>query len=283
MMRIDIGNVVITPILDGVIQLDPREAAPQVEIDTLALENPGLIDANGWMPTPVACFLVFEGEHVTLVDTGIGPWQRNGMPRGTLDAKLARAGIRPHDVNLVVLTHLHDDHVGWNTIEDDTGKAQRFFPHAEYVVHSTEWQYWTSPEQRAAEGCEYLAESVLPIAYEDKLRLVTDDGSLTRSLTIVSTPGHTPGHIAVGIYSKGERALLIGDVSHYVAQLNHPEWSPVWDTDPELSANTRARLFDSAEAEGALLLPTHYPFPAIGQVIRVRGRRIFGAFEGVVS
>jgi glyoxylase-like metal-dependent hydrolase (beta-lactamase superfamily II) len=280
MMRIGVGNVVISPILDGIIQLDPSEAAPQIDVDGLALENPGLIDANDRMPTPVACFLVFEGEHITLVDTGIGPWRRNGMPRGTLDTKLRRAGVLPDDVSLVVLTHLHDDHVGWNTVRNNAGATRRYFPKAEYVVHSEEWDFWTKPEQLAAEGFEYLADSVLPIAEDDKLRLVGDDACLTRSVTVVSTPGHTPGHVAFGIYSEGERALLIGDVSHYAGQLNHPEWSPVWDSDPALSADTRARVFDEAEAAGALLLPTHYPFPAIGQIVRVNGRRVFGPARG---
>jgi glyoxylase-like metal-dependent hydrolase (beta-lactamase superfamily II) len=264
----------------GSIQLDPSEGAPQIDIDTFALENPGLVDANGVSATPVACFLVHESQHLTLIDTGVGQRQRHNLPRGTLDSKLQHAGIRPEDINLVVLTHLHDDHVGWNTVDDLSGRPKPYFEHAKYVVYTQEWDYWTHADRRSADGYEYLADCVLPLEDYDRLLLVPDERALTQSLTIVSTPGHTPGHIALGIDSRGERALLIGDVSHYIGQLNHPEWSPIWDWDQKLSAKTRSILFDKAEAQGSVLLPTHYPFPAAGRIVRVQGRRLFGPFAG---
>jgi glyoxylase-like metal-dependent hydrolase (beta-lactamase superfamily II) len=123
---------------------------------------------------------------------------------------------------------------------------------------------------------EYIAECVGALANAN-VSFVDGEAAITSELTFVATPGHTPGHVAIGIQSAGERALIVGDASHFEAQLEHPDWSPSWDVDPDLAADTRRRLFDRISGDGTVLMAGHWPFPGYGRVIRLADRRVFQA------
>src|SRR5690606_31011497 len=141
-----------------------------------------------------------------------------------LDQSMAAAGVSPEEIDIVLNTHLHVDHVGWNTVDDGDGGQRIFFPNAEFWVQRQEWDYWMTPEHLASEGSAHLRECVEPLRNSDRLKLVEAEQAITKDLTFVPAPGHTPGHVAIGIASAGERGVIVGDASHHPVQLEHPDW-----------------------------------------------------------
>jgi glyoxylase-like metal-dependent hydrolase (beta-lactamase superfamily II) len=117
----------------------------------------------------------------------------------------------------------------------------------------------------------------MPLKDSGRLDFAYAEEAIDENLTFVSSPGHTPGHVCIGIYSAGERAVIIGDASHHPVQLDHPDWSPAFDADPTVSSKTRDRLFDEAAADGRTWIAGHWPFPGIGRIVRLEGRRVFRA------
>jgi glyoxylase-like metal-dependent hydrolase (beta-lactamase superfamily II) len=276
MQRVTIGDVEVLPLQDAAMLMNPHVFMPQHAGEWLA-ETPDLADERGLMPMSVTCFLVRSAGKTILVDTGLGPRRRPGFPRAHLDEALREAGVAPGDVDIVVNTHLHIDHVGWNTVDTEDGRRVPFFPRARWIVQRVEWEHWVRPQFLEAEGNAHLRECVVPLGEQGRVDLVTPDAPLDEHLTFVPSPGHTPGHVAVGIASQGERAIIIGDASHHPIQLTHPDWSPSFDTDPLLAARTRDRLFDDAADDGRLWLAGHWPYPGIGRILRVDGKRMFRA------
>ena len=266
----------ILPILDGELDLPAEEAAPDLPPDArpTALGQP--IDPNGRIRLPVICHLVRADGRLILVDAGIGPWRWNGWARGRLDLALGELGVRPEEIDLVVTTHLHADHVGWCAVGGGGRDARPFFPSARYLVARREWEHWFDAARGGDGSVAYLGDAVAPLGRHAALDLVDGEAPITPSLSFVATPGHTPGHVAIGIASGGERALIVGDVTHYRAQLEHPDWSPVWDLDRAMAAVTRERIFRDLEDDPAgTLVTSHWPYPGIGRIVRVRGRRVF--------
>jgi glyoxylase-like metal-dependent hydrolase (beta-lactamase superfamily II) len=275
-VTIAIGNVQITPVVDAYLTLDARQAAVGVPPSVVAASTPGLVDEAGQMHLPVICHVLRSGGEVIVVDSGIGRRQRPGWPIGELDAGLRRVGVDPADVAIVVNSHMHGDHVGWNTVDDVNGVPRPFFPNARYVFQRTEWNHWIQPDRLAAVGNEHLSECVASLVDQANLDIVRSDAAISPELNFVPTPGHTPGHVAIGVSSSGERALIVGDATHYLGQLNHPDWSPAWDLDPVEAARTRSKLFEAFEGDPAgLLFTSHWPFPGAGRIVRVRGKRVF--------
>jgi glyoxylase-like metal-dependent hydrolase (beta-lactamase superfamily II) len=227
------------------------------------------------MPMSITTFLIRSGGKNILVDTGLGNRRKPNFPLGKLDGHLQEAGVDPASIDIVVHTHLHVDHVGWNTYDDESGKLQFFFPNAVHYIQQREWDFWITEANLKAAGNAHLTQCVIPLAAAGRIKFQAGEGALDENITFVPTPGHTPGHIAIGIYSAGERGIIVGDASHHFAQLDHPDWSPSFDSDPILSARTRDKLFDDAAADGRMWFAGHWPSPGIGQIQRVDGKRIF--------
>lgn len=265
---IRIGDVTVTPLLDGFLDLDAREAVPGVPRTLVAAEAPGLIDGKEQVRLPVIVYLVRSARHLVLIDAGIGSMRRSGWPRGQLDARLREVGVGPVDIDCVVGTHMHEDHIGWNTV-GSAESARTFFPKARYVFQAREWCYWIDSGRVNAAGNEHLVDCVASLVGRAEIELVDSDAAITPELRYLPTPGHTPGHAAVVVTSGGERCVVIGDVSHYTAQLRHPEWSPTWDVDPKLAARSRRELFESLEGDPTTLIATsHWAYPGLGRVVR---------------
>jgi glyoxylase-like metal-dependent hydrolase (beta-lactamase superfamily II) len=256
--------------------MNPHQFLPQ-HADEMIAEYSNLADERGLMPMAVTCFLLRSAGKNVLVDTGLGNRRRPGFPVGKLDAALKDAGVAPGDIDVVIATHLHIDHVGWNTVDREDGSREVFFPNAQFIFQQTEWDYWMCPEFMESPGDAHLVECVEPLKESADLKLVDSEYAIDEHLTFIPTPGHTPGHVAVGIMSAGERAVIVGDASHHPAQLLHPDWSPGFDTDPLLSARTRDQLFEMAIAEKRLWLAGHWDHPGIGRLVRLEGRRVFQA------
>lgn len=208
-----------------------------------------------------------------LVDTGIGNGKQRANPawdnlNSDYLSRLTEAGFSPETVDLVVLTHLHTDHVGWNTLADGASWAPTF-PNARYLTSRTEWDYWADVDMDEARH-QMFRDSVHPIKDAGLLDLVDvplQGADITPGVRLRATPGHTPGQVAVELSSHGESALVTGDCIHHPVQLAHPDLGSCVDIDPAAAARTRRELLGSLSGTRTLLLGSHFPPPTAGHVI----------------
>lgn len=223
--------------------------------------------------TSATAYLVRAAGKTILVDTGLGPGphQNIGGATGRLLEELRSIHVQPADVDLVIITHLHYDHVGWNA-GSSGAEATATFANARYLVPRRDWDAFTPPEILAQRA--YLRGTVA-LHGMGLIDLVEGEQTITPEVSLLPTPGHTPGHQSIVVTSGGEQATIIGDAAHTPAQVHETDWSPNADTDPRLSADTRRRLFERAEAEHTLLCAGHFPHPGFGHLIRREGRRIW--------
>lgn len=267
------GNVTILPVSDTGIGGSPAYMFPQVSAEQWEPYRHWM-NERGNFRMNIGTFVLRSGGRTMLVDTGLGDKPRAGYPQGALLANLAAAGIMPDDVDIVLCTHLHIDHVGWNTVRKGDAWVPAF-PRARYIIARTEWEYWTAPERAAT--IDYVQDSVLPLADTGQLDLVEETHRVTSEITLVPAPGHTPAHVCVAIVSGGERAMIIGDMAHHPVQLTETEWSVAFDLDPRQAAVTRAALVEQMERDGSLVLGGHFPFPGLGRLVRLGERRSWQA------
>lgn len=217
-------------------------------------------------------YVLRTARHTILVDACVGndkdraahrmSWHKQSWPY--LD-NLARAGFKPDDIDFVLCTHLHTDHVGWNT-RLDNGRWVPTFPKAKYIFARKEYAFW---EERAKSGApQSFLDSVLPVMEARRAVLVEGDHQIDDGVWFEPAPGHTEGNVVVNVESAGKRAVLCGDVIHHPVQLVHPEWSSRACEDKVLSALTRRALLDRLCDTDTLLAPAHFASPSIGHVVR---------------
>lgn len=276
MDKVRIGAVEVTPLLDCGLLMDPRMFLP-AHAEEFVTEYGHLANERGLMTMAITCYLVRSGGKSLLVDTGLGNRRRPNFPIGHLDESLANAGLTPADIDIVLNTHMHIDHVGWNTVDKEDGSRDVFFPNAQFWFQQTEWDYWMQPERMAEAGNAHLVECAEPLRNTGRITFAGGEKAIDENLTYVPTPGHTPGHVAIGIMSQGERAVIVGDASHHPVQLVHPDWSPPFDYDPIQSGKTRERLFDWAIEEDRVWMAGHWEHPGMGRLRRLEGKRSFRA------
>jgi glyoxylase-like metal-dependent hydrolase (beta-lactamase superfamily II) len=264
-----VGDVELIALSDTTLICDSSDLAAGVSIEELHDRYPHVVSSEGKWPLAVTCYVVRSKGATIIIDTGVGNRLLDGMPCGELDRALALVGISVGDVDYVVLSHLHIDHVGWNTIDDDDRNALIFFPKAKYLVNRAEWETTMSPEELAQPWNHHLTMTALPLEREKRLNLVDPGHQITDEVSLISAPGHTSGHLAVRIVSGNERATIIGDASLYPEQLSHPQWYSVWDADPGVASLTRSELFESlADHPDHVVVAGHWPYPGIGHVVR---------------
>ena len=224
----------------------------------------------GEIRVPWICLYVNTGQHRLLVDTASRPGTAPGA--GRLVPNLRAEGIEQADIDKVVLSHGHPDHIGGNT--DDEGKAA--FPNARYVMWKDEWEFWTSKEAvmeqlKVDRDTRRLMSAVAQRnlrRIQDRFDLIDSDSEIAPGVRAIAAPGHTPGHMAVAVSSAGEQLLHICDAVLSPVHLEHPEWRSLHDVLPEKATATRRRLLDWAAAEKLLVLTSHFPFPGLGHVIQ---------------
>lgn len=212
---------------------------------------------NSFAPT-----LIKAGGEVVLFDTGFGAGGRaNGMGRLVDGMKLA--GYQPEDVTVVVLTHLHGDHIGGLM---ENGKPA--FPNARYVTGQVEYDFWTNPARAgtpAEGGQKAVLANVKPLA--DKMTFIGDGASVVSGITGMAAFGHSPGHMIYNIESVGRRLILTADTAnHFVLSLQRPDWEVRFDMNKEMAAATRKKVFDMIATDKLAFLGYHMPFPAVGYV-----------------
>ncbi len=216
--------------------------------------------------TPYICLLVNTGEHRVLVDTGADGLDPN---TGRLLQNLQTEGIVPEDIDMVILTHCHPDHIGGNTLEE--GKLA--FPNARYAIWREEWDFWTS-EEAEIKLDEHVREILLSVArnnllpIQDRVVPIERESEIVPGIQAIAAPGHTPGHMALTISSGSEQLLCISDAVIHPIHLKRPEWCATVDFAPDQVVFTRRRLLNRAVAQKALVFAFHFPFPGLGHVIR---------------
>lgn len=238
---------------------------------------PGQIEAGtGRVILPVQGFLLKTPDHVVLIDACVGNHKTfpsfddwNMRDDGRFLAALAAAGVAPADVDFVMCTHLHVDHVGWNTRLVD-GRWVPTFPRARYLFPASDVAaFEVNPSSS-------YTESVLPVIAAGQAEEVGSDHGIGDQIRLVPTPGHTPGHVSVRIRSGGAEALITGDALHVTPQVRFPDWHFCYDSDPAEAVASRRFLLETAAEGGARVLGTHFLLPSIG---RVRAKRDGFAWE----
>jgi glyoxylase-like metal-dependent hydrolase (beta-lactamase superfamily II) len=205
-----------------------------------------------------------------VVDTCIGNDKARGLLRGqTLQTRfledIAQAGFPRESVDAVVCTHLHVDHVGWNTMLEG-GKWVPTFPNARYLIGRTEFEHWRDVDKGDTQ--QIMADSVKPVFDAGLAQMVDMDHRISPEIRLVPTPGHTPGHVSVAIESRGERAVITGDMVHHPCQIGRPDWSPEFDSDKKTAAETRMKMVDAWADAPILVIGTHFAAPTAGRVRR---------------
>ncbi len=187
------------------------------------------------------------------------PWLEN----------LRAAGVAPEDVDLVLCSHLHVDHVGWNT-RLENGKWVPTFPRARYLVSRPEWEYWRSPAGIASlqRTGDFITDSVLPIFLSGQAELIDGAYGISAGIRIEPAAGHTPGHFMVILEGAGSEAILSGDLMHHPLQLRYPDWSTRFCVDPVQARETRRRFLADHADSNRIVFPSHFPAPVGGQIVR---------------
>jgi glyoxylase-like metal-dependent hydrolase (beta-lactamase superfamily II) len=264
---ITVGNIEIISITDGGAAMPPVDFFGNQDFSPYQ----DFLDADGNQPLRLGSFLIRDGSSTILVDTGLGERDNMFGMKGDILGKLAEVGVKPDEIDTVLTTHMHFDHIGGHTLSQG-GKDVPAFPKASYPIRDSEWQYWTQPEVMAENPS--VGSCAIPLADEGRLKLVGSAHNITSNVSYVDTPGHTPGHVSVLVMSQGKGALIIGDVSHSPMQIPNPSWSMPFDVDGDLAAKTRAAVFDRIVQEGLTLCAGHYAAgEGIGTIVEVEGKR----------
>lgn len=278
MLKWKIGDVTVTRIVEieggafpaggGAGTMLP-DASPE-NVKTVPWLVPHFADEKGWIKASVHALLVDAPGVRLVVDTCVGNDKARGNPffnqlKTPFLDHLKAAGWSRESVNAVVCTHLHVDHVGWNTMLEGERWVPTF-PKARYLIGRAEYDHWS--KEGDGESSAILSDSVKPIFDAGLADLVAMDHVISPELRLVPTPGHTPGHVSVSIQSKGERAMITGDLMHHPIQIAHPEWSSGFDSDQGASRRTRKEFLETVADNGTLVIGTHFAAPTAGHVKR---------------
>ncbi len=212
--------------------------------------------------SPYTCLLVKTGLNTVLIDTGAGTSFDPGL--GNLPGLIQDNGISLQEIDTILITHAHPDHIGGNTFPD----GQVAFPQARYMISKTEWEYWSS-EKTLREG-GFFVETVRKqlLAISARFTLVEPDSEIIPGIRLIAAPGHTPGHIGVEIHSRAQKLIIVGDAFLHSLQIDHPGWYSEYDIQPDLMVKTRLELLKKAADERVMVLAFHFPFPGLGFIRR---------------
>ncbi len=281
MRRLQLGDVTI----DRLVELEgpgyePNFFFPDATMEGFEGEMDWLLPhfwdaaANTFLRS-IQSYVIRTDHHTVLVDSCVG----HGKERPSTPAwhqrdstwldQLIAAGVRPEEVDFVLCTHLHADHIGWNT-RLENGRWVPTFPNARYVFHKEEFRYWEE------HGKDWVGsgsldggfeDSVLPVMNAGQVVLVDNDFAIDDRFTLEPTPGHSPGHICVDVRTEGGHAVLSGDVVHHPIQIAYPEWNSRFCVDPDMSRASRKNFVDRHVDQDTLILPAHFASPAMGRIV----------------
>ena len=274
-MKWRIGEVTVTKLVELEVTGGSRFILPQAtyeEILPIAWLQPDFADERGRLKMSIHALVVEAPSRRIIVDTCLGNDKENrriptwNKLQTSFLADLAAAGYARETIDTVVCTHLHVDHVGWNTMLVD-GRWVPTFPKARYLMGRVEYAHWTSQLERE-DIAAVLADSVTPVRDGGLVDLVETDHRVCDEISLVPTAGHTPGHVSVRIASCGEEALITGDFMHHPCQIARPEWSSTADSDPLLARRTREQMLTRLAGTPTLVIGTHFAGRTTGHVVR---------------
>jgi glyoxylase-like metal-dependent hydrolase (beta-lactamase superfamily II) len=189
------------------------------------------------------------------------------MESDRYERNLVATGFTPADVDYVMCTHMHVDHVGWNT-RLENGRWVPTFPKAKYLFADRELEHWTERQRQDPASCPWIADSVLPIVEARRAEVVKSDHVLNDLVKLIPTPGHTIDHYSVEIGRPGEDAIITGDMIHTPLQARYPELGMFRDYDSRQAGETRRKLFDRVCETSTLMCTAHFPAPSTGRIVR---------------
>jgi glyoxylase-like metal-dependent hydrolase (beta-lactamase superfamily II) len=275
MRKWQVGEVTITKVVEletvgGAGWILP-DATPQAcrEIDWL---KPHFMDDAGELKFSVHALVIDTPGRRIVVDTCVGndkermPYRDWHRLQGSFLEDFAAAGFSPDSVDNVLCTHLHVDHVGWNTMLVD-GKWVPTFPRARYLIAADEFNFWSKPTREDFQKAVF-ADSVAPVFEAGLVDLVDTDHQVCAEVDLVPTLGHTPGHVSVRIRSRGEQALITGDFVHHPCQMARLAWGSAADVDSAAADATRRRVFEEYAGTPTLVIGTHFAGVTAGRVVR---------------
>jgi glyoxylase-like metal-dependent hydrolase (beta-lactamase superfamily II) len=271
-----IGDVTVTQVVEQPAGFPAAGFFPASTPETLSkhadwLEPWSLDDADLRISIHALC-VESDGRKI-IVDTCVG---RRPLPElyqsmsndGSFLTALTDAGFAPESVDTVICTHMHFDHVGWNTMEVD-GQWVPTFMNARYLLTKVEYEHWmqASEEERNNAAAVTIHDAVMPLFDHRVVDLVDVDHQVTPDMSLEHTPGHTPGHVSVRIRSGGEEAIITGDCAHHAVQFAEPHWHATVDTDPDQSTASRRRIVAECCDQPVLVIGTHFPPPTAGHIV----------------
>ena len=272
MNRWKIGDVTVTRVVEMQVAGGTKFILPEAtREDCLPISwmEPHFMDDAGNLIMSIHALVIDTGDVRIVVDTCIGNDKQRNIPSWTnlqtdFLSDLEEAGYPRETIDMVMCTHLHVDHVGWNTMLVD-GCWVPTFPNARYLMAEREWNYWNEHEEEESYG-PVLQDSVRPIVDLGLADFVSDDFRLSAEVSLISTPGHTPGHVSVLIQSEGERALITGDCIHHPVQMTKTQWCSSADYDQVQGRKTRENLLETYVDTDVLIIGTHFATPTAGHI-----------------
>lgn len=279
MDRWTLGNVTI----DRIVEFEmprclPAELLPDATVEIVDRHRhwlePYMIDpATGFLVLSWNTWVVRTPRTTVVVDTcGGNDKQRPQKQRYHLNnypylERLAAVGVTPETVDYVMCTHLHVDHVGWNTRLID-GRWVPTFPNAQYLFSRIEWEFWQAEHGKPEFSDDpYYEDSILPVIEAGQARFVEFGHEIDRGIWLEPTPGHTPGHVCLHVSAGGRDAVISGDLMHHVLQAAEPQINSCWCVDAEQSRATRRRFLETYSDTDTLIMPAHFPTPSTGRVV----------------
>jgi len=264
-MHWNVGRVKITKIVELETVGSTRFILPQAskeEVQNLPWLIPHFATEEGRLKMSIHTLVVETPSRRIVVDTGLGndkqgrtvpTWNMRNTP---FLETMTKAGFPPDSIDTVLCTHLHVDHVGWNT-RLERGRWVPTFEKARYLFGQAEYEYWRD-HSAEPDKAAIFHDSVKPIMDAGKADLVASDARICDEMALIPTPGHSPGHMSVQVRSDGEEGLLTGDVAHHPCQMAHLDWSSTADSDPVQSIKTRGELFARFADSPVLVIGGHY-------------------------
>ena len=272
-MKWRVGDVTITKITELELASKATWIVPNLTAENLAKipwVRPHFATDDGRVVMSIHALVVESQGQRIVVDTCVGndktmlnpAWHQR---QGPFLADLAAAGFPADSIDTVLCTHLHVDHVGWNT-RLENGRWVPTFRNARYLWNRAEYEHWSKTEQ--SEYGEVVQESVRPVYEAGRVDLVGPTHVVTDEVRLEPTHGHTPGHVSVHIASRGEEAVITGDLMHHPAQCAHPEWRSSADSDGEVAEQTRRDFLARYADRPVLVIGTHFATPTAGKIVR---------------
>lgn len=278
MQKITIGDAEIISVTDGTGLVQPlSETFPGVQAaqwQSYYQRYPQTFTDSSHWRLHYGYYVIRTSEYTLMVDTGVGPGPYMGVIYGRLPDALRENGIDLTDVSTVFITHAHNDHVGWTLTDQGTP----MFPNARYLLHEIEWDFYQMPAVKMSIA-PYIDSLLTPLKTLGVLDLLPGGQSITREVTALFTPGHSPGHMSLLISSKGHKAIIGGDVFLHPAQLTQPRWCSVFDIENGPAIASRKQLLEMLESEEILLAAGHFPDPGFGRIIRQDGQCYWEALD----